>query len=1638
VKKICLIVMGSALVAGSVTSAPSGIRLTATGLDYDIRRDNQKEGAGALAAYRDKAIAALPDTEALAAANRLLAAGRNRLLSKVTGLQVEDNLFGTAPEIVNVTGFSATLTEPSTEGHELIVRRFVVKNAALYGLTTAQAEQLQTIADYTNPAGNLSWVEYEQRINGIAVFQGYLRAAVMKDGRIARTTGNLAPGLDYATLATAAQLTPAAAAGAAAKTIGVNAEASELHILSVESKTNTTRLAQGPFTEEIGVQLMYFPLEPGLATLAYSMVLWEPEQAYLVLVDASDGRLLWRKNITNHQTQSVTYSVYNDDSPAPLSPSNALPGSGIQGAPISRTMITNISELPAFDNLGWIPDGSGNAVTTGNNVDAGLDVVSPSGIDPNGRAVGVGRVFNFTYAPGGTPGEEPPTGTDYRMGIVTNLFFWVNRYHDRLYQFGFTEQARNFQNNNFGRGGLESDFVRAEAQDRTSNNTASSSTPPDGFPPTMNMGLWTAPTPDRDSDVDSDVLMHECTHGLSNRLHSNSSGLTTTQSYGMGEGWSDYYARCLLSSADEDVNGIYTEGAYLYLNFTRPSGTTGTDNYYYGARRFPYAVKTNVGGPTATRPGQPHNPLTFADITVALSNVLDGAYDPSPSVLPFPNEPHRVGEVWCMMLYEMRARIITRMGWATGNDRAIQIVTDGMKLDPASPTFLQARDSILAADCAGFGGADEQDIWAGFATRGAGFSASTTGGATTASDVIEAFDMPNLTLNPVTFTDAGGNANGYADPGETVELTVALVNPYCATPANGTTATVTGGGTADYGTIAGGAVASQVIAYSVPANTPCDTLLTISIDINSSLGPLTKSFTFVVGQPIVGNVESFDSVTAPALPAGWTTAHTGSLADWVTSTSNASNAPNSAFSNEVAAAATNELVSADIPITSGAPQLTFRNLYNLEVSRTFSAVAYDGMVLEISIPSVAGGAFQDILVAGGSFPAGGNGYNKTIGGETENPLAGRQCWSGLSDGTSVSPAYITTTVNLPASASGQSIKLKWRRGDDNSYVAAGLAGARIDDIKITTGAICAPVGPTPTPPPGTPTPTPTSTPPSTTPTPTPTPSTTPIPTPVPGPAGNGRIIFESTENNQSSLLYVMDADGSNFSALTHNPSLFGGDTDPAWSRDGTKIAFSSYRKDKEIFVMDADGSNQARLTDNPADDSEPTWSPDGTRIAFTSYRDGNSEIYVMDSNGSSQVHLTNNPADDFQPTWSPDGTKIAFTSNRDGREEIYVMDTNGSNQTNLTNNPDINFSPAWSPDGTKIAFQSFRGLGGIWVMDANGSNPTRLTNTSSGDASPAWSPDGTKMVFTVFADTSSEVFVMDIDGSNRTRLTKNALNDFHPDWQRVAVFPTPTPSPLPAQTLNISTRLRVETGNNVLIGGFIINGNAPKNVAVRGIGPSLGAFGIPGLLADPTLELRGANGALLLQDDNWQDDPAQAAQLTALGLALKNPNESGIVTTLAPGAYTAILAGKNNGTGVGLVEIYDANPAANSQLANISTRGFVQTGDNVMIGGFILGGNSGNTRVAVRAIGPSLAGLNPVLADPTLELHDGNGALLVSNDNWQDDLSSASQLVFYGLALQHPNESGIFASLPTGAFTAILAGKNGATGIGLVEIYNLH
>jgi hypothetical protein len=255
-----------------------------------------------------------------------------------------------------------------------------------------------------------------------------------------------------------------------------------------------------------------------------------------------------------------------------------------------------------------------------------------------------------------------------------------------------------------------------------------------------------------------------------------------------------------------------------------------------------------------------------------------------------------------------------------------------------------------------------------------------------------------------------------------------------------------------------------------------------------------------------------------------------------------------------------------------------------------------------------------------------------------------------------------------------------------------------------------------------------------------------------------------------------------------------------------------------------------------------------------------------------------------------------------------------------------------------------------------------------------------------------------------------------------------------AQLLNVATRLKVLSGDNVLIGGFIITGTAPKKVIILGVGPSLAQF-FSGTLANPTLELHQGD-TLLQTNDDWKSD--QQTEIEATGLAPTNDLESAIVRTLDPGSYTAILRGKGDTTGIGVVQAYDLNQAANSKFGNIATRGFVDAGDNVMIGGFIIGpANGGSTTVVVRAIGPSLTnfGVSGALPDPTIELHDGNGATIAFNDNWADDANQGS--IPQSLQPSDPHESALYRVLAPGGYTAIMRGAGNSTGIGLVEVYNL-
>jgi N-acetylneuraminic acid mutarotase len=375
----------------------------------------------------------------------------------------------------------------------------------------------------------------------------------------------------------------------------------------------------------------------------------------------------------------------------------------------------------------------------------------------------------------------------------------------------------------------------------------------------------------------------------------------------------------------------------------------------------------------------------------------------------------------------------------------------------------------------------------------------------------------------------------------------------------------------------------------------------------------------------------------------------------------------------------------------------------------------------------------------------------------------------------------------------------------------------------------------------------------------------------------------------------------------------------------------------------------------------------------------------------------------------------------------------------------LGFSASWQPVISAASPQLALGRG----LTLSGSRFQGISQASGGNTGQDSSTN--YPVVQLRRLENEQVLYLPVDPANGwsdTTFTSKPVNGFPPGPALVTVFTNGIPSaaaylvipPTPVLA-NISTRLRVDVGDRVGIGGFIIHGNVSKTVVLRGMGPSLVSSGVPAasVLADPFLELHGPDGTFITSNDNWKNSP-QRSQIEGTVFQPTDEREAVIVATLAPGAYTAVMGGVARTSGIGLIEVYDAVPQVDCDLANISSRSFVGTGDNVMIGGFILSGSNTSTRIVVRALGPSLAafGLTNLLADPTIELHNSNGTILVANDDWQSDATSAAALTANGLAPSNAKEAAIFIpSMLPGQFTAIVAGKNGTTGIGLVEIYNL-
>ena len=581
--------------------------------------------------------------------------------------------------VVNDTGAiknlfvdGGALSEAISESVDNVARGFLKNNNEMFALSNADVTNLQVTKEDVDEG--TTFLDYVQTVGGLKVFEGQVQVVVNKSGQVLNVREGFL--VDQAPAKLKASLSEQKAIAKALEYSGRTVFPSFAETESRASRGDTARFAN-PLDlglEEISSELNVVRVrdESLLAWHIYAEV--GPEEWYEMLIDAQDGELLLRHNIYVFEAQGTVYTEAPD-----------------KGA---RVLVSFVGDTTINTAAGWMGT---STVTTGNNVEAYLDTDANNAPDPNngaglsnGHASAANQDFTFPFSTTVDPRTQ-------QAAVVTNLFYYNNIMHDFSYRLGFTESARNFQTNNFGRGGTGNDSVRAEAQDGSGTNNANFATPPDGSRPRMQQFLFTSPNPDRDSSVDGDVVFHEYGHGISNRLIGNgSTALSGTQSGAMGEGWSDYWAIT--------INNDGAVGEYVTNN---PNGI----------RRAAYTVPA-------------------AAVHDSYADVGAGGF-----------EVHRDGEVWAATLWDLR----TQLGAALSD----RLVLNGMKFTPNRPSFLNARDGILQADQDLNAGANRCAIWAVFARHGMGVSAVGNDGTTH----VAATDVPADCGGTCTFSISPTSAN---------------------------------------------------------------------------------------------------------------------------------------------------------------------------------------------------------------------------------------------------------------------------------------------------------------------------------------------------------------------------------------------------------------------------------------------------------------------------------------------------------------------------------------------------------------------------------------------------------------------------------------------------------------------------------------------------------------------------------------------------------------------------------------------------------------------------------------------------------------------------------------------------------------
>jgi uncharacterized repeat protein (TIGR01451 family) len=745
------------------------------------------------------------------------AAAAGKLRGQVRGLRIEhDGLLQAPKQIFSTAGF---LSGPGGEGLAIAaaaaralpaddryrpIKAFLNEHRPLFGHGAEALDQARLKREVVARNNGLRTVVWEQRLDDLAIYEAVLVGHITHQGELAGLSSQFIADPeraadvgtpDRAALRNAPVIPVARAVLLAAEGIDEELQPTDIVPLSAAGQQAggpaggisglpafrpaglPSAFKAGSLPGEARARLVWLPMNESSLRLCWEIELTRRAggERYRVLLDARSGEMHIRRRLTVYLSDA-TYRVFTSDSPRPFSPGWPEPNTN-QPPTVARTLVTLSSLNTNASPIGWISDGENE--TRGNNVDAHADRNADDLPDlprPQGLPY---RVFDAPLDLTQPPGS-------YTDAAAVQLFYWCNWTHDRLYELGFDEASGNYQKDNFGRGGLGGDAIQADAQDGSGFNNANFTPTADGEPGRIQMFIFNGPEPAIDGTLDAEVILHEYVHGLSTRLVGGGVGISASQSAGMGEGWSDFYAMAFLGEPGDDLDAAYPYGAYAS---TLLAGLR--ENYYFGIRRYPYSTDKTK------------NPLTFKDIDPTQisphvgvpMNPIFGGFSPLLAA-----EVHSQGEVWCMMLLEARANLIRRHGYATGNQLILQLVTDGMKLSPPNPSFTQARDAIILADQVNNQGANYGDLWRGFAKRGLGFSAVARDSGGTIG-VVEAFDLPDslFVVNTVAFV-AGGPQAGPLTPScqnypltniseQPIAWTVVVTQPWLvASPSGGTLA----------------------------------------------------------------------------------------------------------------------------------------------------------------------------------------------------------------------------------------------------------------------------------------------------------------------------------------------------------------------------------------------------------------------------------------------------------------------------------------------------------------------------------------------------------------------------------------------------------------------------------------------------------------------------------------------------------------------------------------------------------------------------------------------------------------------------------------------------------------------------------